>query len=110
MSLTHGGPLWCKLTLKVRHARCQVTYINCDRIAANTLRSLNVFPCSLALLRGEVLYVPFLAGKTVTRRASCWVAVVYYNQFSSFFEQLETYWVLANTPNFSSDHRLIRSL
>ena len=45
MSLTHGGPLWCKLTLKVRHARCQVTCIHCDGIAANTLISLKMqFP------------------------------------------------------------------
>ena len=45
MSLTHGGPLWCKQTLKVRHAQCQVTCINCDRIAANTLISLKMqFP------------------------------------------------------------------
>lgn len=48
MSPTHGGPLWCKLTLKVRHARCQVTCINCREHSQITQ---NVFAC---YARGEV--------------------------------------------------------
>ena len=54
MSLTQGGPLWCKLTLKVRHARCQVTCITCDRIAANTLISLKMqFPVTQVVRPGK---------------------------------------------------------
>ena len=57
MSLTHGGPLWCKLTLKVHHARCQVTCINCDRIAANTLISLKLyFPVTHVVRSGKFLF------------------------------------------------------
>ena len=54
---THGGPLWCKLTLKVRHARCQVTCINCDGIAANILRSLKMYlPVTHVVRSGKFLF------------------------------------------------------
>ena len=57
MSPTHGGPLWCKLTLKVRHARCQVTCINCDGTAANILRSLKMYlPVTHVVRSGKFLF------------------------------------------------------
>ena len=43
MSPTHGGPLWCKLTLKVRLAQCQVTCINCDGILPRTLSDHSMY-------------------------------------------------------------------
>ena len=47
MSLTHGGPLWCKLTLEVRHAHCNCK-VTCHakRSSARPLVTHNIQLCA----------------------------------------------------------------